>query len=217
MSGWFSRVFSKFFSNNTAKLNKLTESDVQNAIIEIEKRTFAVEEDVYKKAEEIEACKAKYKAATLQEMKMFHVKRAEMIQQEIKQKTQMLMFLMYNAKLLGRLKEAVVEKDFYGSASVGSLSNLMGDQRALASFLNETLQTRVKTEDMFTAADETFSTVLDAYEPDSRIYGMSSNAQGLAAAWALEESLEEEKNIVAAASGRGEKNASPEKSEDNNK
>ena len=56
-----------------------------------------------------------------------------------------------------------------------SLQELLKDQKNLAKFLNGALQTKVKSEEIMTEADDIFNQVKDSYNPDERIYGINSN------------------------------------------
>ena len=180
----------KFFNKNTNKLEKLTESDIQSAILALEERAFNLAKEVEEKEKEIDVCKEKYKNSTIEAVKNFHIKQAESLLVEIEERTKMLSFLAYNSDLLGKLKQAINERDFYQSTS--ELTSLMNDQAALSKFLINALETKKEAENNAITTKQIFDEVKNADTPNEEIYGMSSNQSSLAAQWAAEEEMEKE-------------------------
>ena len=85
------------------------------------------------------------------------------------------MYLLYNSRLMNKLKNAIDDNSFYINAGKVSLNNLLSDQKNLAKFLNKALNTKVMSEDILTEADDTFNEIKGLYEENDKIYGVNSS------------------------------------------
>ena len=84
-----------------------------------------------------------------------------------------------------------------------SLGNLLSDQKGLAQFLNKALNTKVRSEQVLTDADDTWNEVQSGYEENERIYGVNEDDDKLLAMFETGEQLDSE--IGADAEGESKK------------
>ena len=163
------------------KYDKLTREQINDAMIALQQQEEKVEDSVQRTATEIDELMAKGKAERDQQMRLFIAKKITMLRERRKQAIEQATFLMYNLRLMEKLKDALEQKEFFRVNSSVPLNALLGDQRGLARFLNDALGTRVAAEQVMTAADETFTEVASAYERNEAIYGVSQNDDQLLA------------------------------------
>ena len=180
-----------------SKYDKLTREETVDAICKLEKELQSIEDGLVEKQKQIDDLMAKGKKEANREIKLFYAKRINSLKDEREQSVQRAMYLMYNIQLLNKLKSAIDDNQFFKNSSKVSLGNLLADQKGLAKFLNKTLNTRVKAEDILTSADETFKAVEDAYEKNETIYGMSKQDDALLAMFETEEMVEAEQDMYA--------------------
>lgn len=178
-----------------SKYDKLTREETVDAICKLEKELQNIEDGLVDKQKQIDDLMAKGKKETNREIKLFYAKRINSLKAEREQSVQRAMYLMYNIQLLNKLKSAIDDNQFFKNSAKVSLGNLLADQKGLAKFLNKTLNTRVKAEDVLTSADETFKAVEDAYEKNETIYGMNSQDDALLAMFETEEMVESEQEM----------------------
>lgn len=178
-----------------SKYDKLTREETVDAICKLEKELQNIEDGLVEKQKQIDDLMIKGKKEANREIKLFYAKRINSLKVEREQSVQRAMYLMYNIQLLNKLKSAIDDNQFFKNSSKVSLGNLLADQKGLAKFLNKTLNTRVKSEDVLTSADETFKAVEDAYEKNETIYGMNSQDDALLAMFETEEMVESEQEM----------------------
>lgn len=190
-----------------SKYDKLTREEVVDAICKLEKELQSIEDEFSEKQKQIEDLMQKGKKETNKEAKLFYAKRINALKTDREQSVRRAMYLMYNVRLLNRLKSAIDDNQFFKNSGKISLGNLLADQKGLARFLNKTLNTRVKAEDVLTSADEMFRNVEDSYEKNESIYGTNSDDDALLAMFETEERVEEEQEHYAVENQTAEKNA----------
>lgn len=157
------------------KFKNLKREDVVNAIIELEKQESEIEKGIVEKTKQIETLMQKGRAEKSQDLKLFYVKKISHLQEEKKEDINRGMYLLYNSRLLNKLKNAIDDNSFFVNTGKISLNNLLSDQKNLAKFLNKALNTKVLAEDVLTEADDTFNEVKGLYEENERIYGVNSS------------------------------------------
>ncbi len=172
-----------------SKYDKLTREDVVDAICKLEKESTAIEDEIVAKQKQIEGLKVKGKAEKSREIKLLYAKKINALTAEREQLAQRDMYLLYNLRLLNKLKQSIDDNQFFAKTSKMSLGNLLGDQKGLAKFLNKTLNTRVNAENVLTEADETFKQVEEMYEKNDSIYGVNTNDDELLAVFESEEDM----------------------------
>lgn len=178
-----------------SKYDKLTREETVEAICKLENELQSIEEGLVEKQKQIDELMVKGKKETNREIKLFYAKRINALKADREQSVQRAIYLMYNIQLLNKLKSAIDDNQFFKNSAKVSLGNLLSDQKGLAKFLNKTLNTRVKSEDILTSADETFKAIEDAYEKNDTIYGMSSQDDALLAMFETEETVEAEQEM----------------------
>ena len=178
-----------------SKFDKLTREEVVDAICKLEQESQSIEAGLGTKQQQIDELMKKGKAERSKEVKLFYAKKINALKEEREQSVRRAMYLMYNIRLLQKLKTAIDDNQFFKNTSKVSLGNLLADQKGLAKFLNKTLGTRIAAEDVLTSADETFRAVEDAYEKNEDIYGMNSQDDALLAMFETEEQVEAEQEM----------------------
>lgn len=173
--------FFDFLFKKKNKFDKLTRDEVVNSIIELERQEESLEHELDAKEKEIAMLKEKGRTEGNHQRKVLYAKKIQYLTQETNAIVQRIMYTMYNVSLLQKLKVAVDDKNFFLGSQNQSLTSLLADQRALAGFLNDALQTRVKAEDIFTSADETFNMIQSEYTPSEAIYGVSESEEEMLA------------------------------------
>ncbi len=175
-----------------SKFDKLKREDVVDAICSLEKQETDLEAAIEERARAIEELLARGRKEGNRELKLFYAKKITSLREENQSDVQRAMYLMYNTKLLRRLKTAIDDNEFFARTGKVSLSGLLADQKGLAQFLNKTLGTRVRSEQVLTDADDTWNEVLSGYEQSERIYGVNERDDELLAMFESGEQLEGE-------------------------
>lgn len=185
-----------FFKKN--KYDKLTREEVVQAICSLEQDSKEIEEGLETKQKQIDELMEKGKRESSRELKLFYAKKINMLKADRQQSVQRAMYLMYNIRLLEKLKAAIDDNQFFKKTSKASLGDLLSDQKGLAAFLNKALGTRIAAEDVLTSADETFRAVEDAYEQNESIYGINEQDDALLAMFETEETVASEQEMAEA-------------------
>lgn len=157
------------------KYKKLKREEVVNAIIELDNRQALLEEEIKNKALEEKNLFNKGKQEKNRQLRLLYAKKIDALKKDQQSLLERSLYLLYNVQLLKKLKDALEDKEFISATSDVSLQELLKDQKNLAKFLNGALQTKVKSEEIMTEADDIFNQVKDSYNPDERIYGINSN------------------------------------------
>ena len=178
-----------------SKYDKLTREEVVDSICKLEQESKDIEDGLVAKQKQIDELMVKGKAETSKDVKLFYAKKINSLKADREQSVRRAMYLMYNIQLLQKLKTAIDDNQFFKNTANVSLGNLLSDQKGLAKFLNKTLNTRVKAEDVLTSADETFKEVEEAYEKNDTIYGMNSADDQLLAMFETEEMVASEQEM----------------------
>ncbi len=192
-----------FFKN---KYDKLTRENVVDAICKLEQEEKDLEEDLASKSKQIDELMAKGRAEKSQDVRLFYAKKITNLKADREQNVQRAMYLMYNIRLLNKLKNTIDDNKFFKNASKASLGNLLADQKGLAKFLNKALGNRISAEDVLTSADETFKQVEEAYEKNESIYGANANDDALLAMFETEDQVEAEQEMFAEGSKKTSEN-----------
>lgn len=175
------------------KFKKLKREDVVNAIIEQSKQQEELESGVLAKSEEVEKLMERGRKEKNRDIKLLCAKKVNTLQAEIKRDTRRAALLLYNVKLLEKLKAAIDDNRFIENTTKLPLNKLLGDRKALAQFLETSIQNRADAETMLTQADELF----DSYEQaadvtSSPIYSVNESDDELLAMFEMQEQLESE-------------------------
>lgn len=175
------------------KFKKLKREDVVNAIIEQSKQQEDLESGVLAKSEEVEKLMERGRKEKNRDIKLLCAKKVNSLQAEIKRDTRRAALLLYNVKLLEKLKAAIDDNRFIENTTKLPLNKLLSDRKALAQFLETSIQNRADAETMLTQADELF----ESYEQvanvtSSPIYDVNESDDELLAMFEMQEQLDSE-------------------------
>ena len=177
------------------KFKKLNREDLVNSICELERQERTIEAEIFQKQKEIDALMDKGKREKTDELKLFYAKKINHLKEEKENITQKGMYLLYNIRLMNKLKDAYDSNAFFKTQTKVPLSDLLADQKGLAKFLNKALETRIASEDVLTSADDLFTEIQAAYDKDENIYGMKKNDEDLLMMFEKEQELNDEDTL----------------------
>lgn len=178
------------------KFKKIKREDVVNAIIEQTKQQEDLETGILGKSEEVEKLLERGRKEKNRDIKLLCAKKVNTLQAEIKRDTRRAAFLLYNVKLLEKLKAAIDDNQFIENSTKMPLNKLLSDQKALAQFLESSVQNRTAAENALVGADEMFEAYEQAADADSSpIYATSQSDDELLAMFEMQEQLDSEANV----------------------
>lgn len=178
------------------KFKNLNRADLVNSICELERQERTIEAEVYQKIKEIDALMDKGKKEKNKELQLFYAKKISNLQEEKQVCMERGMYLLYNIRLMNKLKDAYDNNTFFKTQTKVPLSELLQDQKNLAKFLNKALETRIASEDVLTSADELFMEVQAAYDVSEPIYGVGKNEEDILTVFEKEGQLEDEQALT---------------------
>ena len=170
-----------------SKYEKLKREDVVEAICDLEKQENDLESAIVERARTIDELLEKGRKETNRELKLFYAKKITSLREENQTDVKRGMYLMYNMKLLRKLKSTIDDNEFFVRTGKVSLGNLLADQKGLAQFLN-----KVSSEQVLTEADDIWNEVQSGYEENERIYGVNEHDDELLAMFETGEQLDAE-------------------------
>ena len=179
-----------------SKYDKLKREEVVDAICNLQKQETDLEAGINARVKEIDKLLNKGKKEKNRDLKLFYAKKINNLKEENQMDIQRAMYLLYNMKLLRKLKNTIDDNNFYVKSGKISLNNLLADQKGLAQFLNKALNTKVKSEQILTDADDVWNEVQSGYTENERIYGVENNDDELLAMFETGEQLEDESNLA---------------------
>ena len=178
------------------KFKNLNREDLVNSICELERQERTVEAEVLQKIKEIDALMEKGKKEKSRDLQLFYAKKIAHLNEEKSSCMERGMYLLYNIRLMNKLKEAYDSNTFFKTQTKVPLSELLADQKRLARFLNKALETRIASEDVLTSADELFTEVQSAYEVSQPIYGIGKTEDEILTMFEKENALTEEQELL---------------------
>ena len=158
-----------------SRYNKLKRADVVDAIVKLQEEEAKLEERIMEASAEIKQLTQKGKEEKDHDVRVFLAKKINRVKEERQDNIKRATFIAYNVKLMNKLKSAIDDKEFFDAKSSVPLNQLLADQKGLARFLNQALGTRVKAEQVLTDADDTFVEIMESYDENERIYGVSDS------------------------------------------
>ncbi len=174
------------------KFKNLKREDLVNSICELERQERTVEAEVFQKIKEIDALMDKGKKEKNKDLQLFYAKKISHLNEEKQTCMERGMYLLYNIRLMNKLKEALDSNTFFKTQTKVPLSELLQDQKRLAKFLNQALETRIASEDVLTSADELFAEVQSAYDVSQPIYGIGKTEEDILTVFEEEGRLQDE-------------------------
>lgn len=193
------------------KYKRISREEVTDAIYQLENEEAKLEKSVEDKSKEIAVLMEKGRVEKSRDMKLFYAKKISHLEEAKQEDTKRAMYLLYNIRMMNKLKSAIDQNQFFKNTGKVSLGNLLKDQRGLAAFLNEALNTRVRAEDVLTSADDTFKEIEGYYEENNTIYGVNDKDDELLSIFEIgDESVNADMSSVSEAETVTE-NAEPKK------
>ncbi len=184
------------FGRNMFK--KLKREDVVDAIIALNKQQDDLESGILSKSDEVEKLMERGRKEKNRDIKLLCAKKVTSLKDEIKRDSKRAAFLLYNAKLLEKLKAAIDDNQFVENTSKLPLNKLLNDQKALAQFLEQSIKNRTDAENMLVDADQMFETYEQAADSDaSPIYSVNKSDDELLAMFEMQEQLDSELDVDA--------------------
>ena len=178
------------------KYKKLNREDLVNSICELERQERTVEAEVFQKIKEIDALIDKGKKEKNRDLQLFYAKKISHLNEEKQVCMERGMYLLYNIRLMTKLKDAYDSNTFFKTQTKVPLSDLLRDQKGLAKFLNKALETRIASEDVLTSADEVFAEVQAAYDVSQPIYGVGKSEEDILTMFEKENQLADENELA---------------------
>ncbi len=177
------------------KYKRLKREDLVNSICELERQERTIEAEIYQKIKEIDALMEKGKKERNKDLQLLYAKKIANLNEEKQTSMERGMYLLYNIRLMNKLKDAFDSNTFFKTQTKVPLSNLLKDQKGLARFLNKALETRISSEDVLTNADELFNEVRAAYDVSEPIYGVGKTEEDVLLMFEKENQLADENDI----------------------
>ena len=178
------------------KFKNLNREDLVNSICELERQERTVEAEVLQKIKEIDALVEKGKKEKNRDLQLLYAKKIAHLNEEKATCMERGMYLLYNIRLMNKLKDAFDSNTFFKTQTKVPLSQLLADQKGLARFLNKALETRIASEDVLTSADELFAEVQSAYEVSEPIYGVGKTEDEILTLFEKENALNEQQELL---------------------
>lgn len=180
------------------KFKKLKREEVVDAIIELTKQQEDLENGVLTKSEEVDKLMERGKKEKNRDIKLLCAKKVTSLREEIKRDTNRAAYLLYNIKLMEKLKAAIDDNQFVNNTSKLPLNKLLGDQKALSAFLQDAIQNRTSAEEALVSADQMFDTYEQSANADtSPIYSANKSDDELLAMFEMQDQLDSEAEIDA--------------------
>ncbi len=190
------------------KFKKLKREDVVDAIIQLGKQQESLESGILAKAEESEKLLERGRKEKNRDIKLLCAKKYNSLQDEIKRDSKRAAFLIYNVKMLEKLKAAIDDNQFVQNTTKMPLNKLLGDQKALAQFLEGAIRNKSEAENMLVEADRLFESYEEAASDEtSPIYSANKSDDELLAMFEMQEQLDSESTIDSDISGTPERQA----------
>ena len=178
------------------KFKKLKREEVVDAIIELTKQQEELENGVLTKSEEVDKLMERGKKEKNRDIKLLCAKKVTSLREEIKRDTNRAAYLLYNIKLMEKLKSAIDDKQFVKNTTKIPLNKLIGDQKALAMFLPDAVADRNAAEDALVEADRLFESYEQTANYDtSPIYAANKSDDELLAMFEMQDQLDSEAEI----------------------
>lgn len=180
------------------KFKKVKREDVVDAIVEQTKQQEDLEKGILAKSEEVERLLERGRKEKNRDVQLLLAKKVNSLKEEIRRDTRRAAFLIYNVQLLEKLKAAIDDNQFIRNTTKLPLNKLLSDQKALAAFLESSVQSRAEAETSLAAADEMFNAYEEAADSQSSpIYATNTSDDELLAMFEMQEQLDSETDVNA--------------------
>ena len=155
------------------KFEKIDREEIVDAICSLEKEEKLIEDEIKVVSEQIKTMIDEGQKLDTTYDKIFLVKK---ISNENDRRVRLIkrgMFVLYNIKLTNRLKDAIDDNIIVNKVKSLSSFDYLKNQKELAIYLNELLNTKTKTEDILTESDDTIVEVEKMFLENTKIYGIT--------------------------------------------
>ena len=155
------------------KFEKIDREEIVDAICSLEKEEKLIEDEIKVVSEQIKTMIDEGQKLDTTYDKIILVKK---ISNENDRRVRLIkrgMFVLYNIKLTNRLKDAIDDNIIVNKVKSLSSFDYLKNQKELAIYLNELLNTKTKTEDILTEADDAFVEVEKMFLENTKIYGIT--------------------------------------------
>ena len=154
-------------------LDSITKTEVVDAICMLEREESAIEDKIVTLSNSIKDLIEQGQTFSDKLEKIFIVKKITNLSEQRSRQIKQGLYVLYNIKMANRLKDVLEDKQLVKSISSLKFSLCLKDQKELAMFLNDALDTKTKQEDVLTNADDTFMTVKSMFDENMKIYGVT--------------------------------------------
>lgn len=176
----------KFFKRKS----KMTKEEVAKAIIQLQNQLDQIEDRLDSITEERKQLFRQGKATQDQRKRLYLGKKIRYYDQEMKDKENQAMMILYNIQLANQLKLAIENQNFIESIGAVNVNKMLNNPKELASFLNKALNRRVNHETMLTEADDVFKQVKSQYTENDQIYGINESDDEILAQFEQEDIMD---------------------------
>ena len=155
------------------KFEKIDREEIVDAICSLEKEEKLIEDEIKVVSEQIKTMIDEGQKLDTTYDKIFLVKK---ISNENDRRVRLIkrgMFVLYNINLTNRLQDAIDDNIIVNKVKSLSSFDYLKNQKELAIYLNELLNTKTKTEDILTEADDAFVEVEKMFLENTKIYGIT--------------------------------------------
>ena len=181
------------------KFKKLKREDVVNAIVTLQEQLDKLEEVIATAQAKIDELMKKGTVEKDRDMKIYYAKQINSLKAQKQNAIKRSSYLMYNIRLLERVKDTIDDNDFFRNTSAASLNGLLADQKGLADFLRRGLATKMGAEQALVEAERTFDEIEAGYVESEEIYGIRDNDDELLAMFEMGDPMVSEGQADAAA------------------
>lgn len=154
--------------------DSLTRQEVVETICLLEREEEEVEQSVHDMSDKIKQMLDDGKNTNDMLSRTLIVKKITMLNEKRERAIRQAMYILYNIRLSERLKDAIDDNSLVNRIQSMHTIDVFKDQRALALYLNNALQTKIREEDVLTEADDTFMAIEQLYENNLQIYGITN-------------------------------------------
>lgn len=174
------------------KFEKLKESDVNNAIYELEQRCNKNNQDLMENETKIAELTVIAKREKIREVKLYYVKQICSYKNNRINIATRNTYILTNIELLQMLKNKIQDNDLIKFSNGIPLNKLLSNQKQLRGFLIKSLQKKGHSEQVIVNAIETFNDIDELSEKNSAIYGANKSNEELLAEFEREAQMEDD-------------------------
>ena len=154
-------------------LKTVTKNEIVDAICMLEREETSIENKIMQLSTTIKALIEEGQSFSDKLEKIFIVKKITNLSEQRSRQIKQGLYVLYNIKMANRLKDVLEDKQLVKNISSLKFSLCLEDQKELALFLNDALDTKTKHEDVLTNADDTYVTVKSMFDENMKIYGIT--------------------------------------------